>query len=586
MDEPSLHDYIAAIRRRLWVVVAAVLVAVAVAVAVSLVQTPRYRAEAELILRRTPGEQILVDEAGRVRSAEDATRELNNEIRLIESRRVRSAVAEAYDGPLDVDDVEAGIQSDSADVLELSVTATDPGDAARLANDYAETYLTFRRQQQIDDLLTTASEIQSRLDGLDAQIAEISAPIVALDDQIAATTDREVRADLQERRSAEVTRLRPQLAPLQGQQSLYRSQLNQVQVSADITQSGGVQLLDEANEPDRPVSPATLRNLVVAVLVGLIGGLVLALVRDRLDDSVRSKEDGERLTGKPTLGLVPRVGDRRDPPTGLVTLEDPTSAAAEAYRALRTSVKFLGVDQPVRKVLVTSAEPAAGKTVTAANLAIVLAQSGERVLLVGADLRRPRVHELFDVRPSPGLTTLLLGDAEPSAVCRRIAGVPGLSLLPPGPLPPNPSELLDGRSARAMFASLAASYETVVIDSPPVLPVTDAQVLSQMADAVLVVVAHSETSGRGLGRALELLGQVEAPVVGIVLNRVPPQGAYGGQTYRYETYRARRARRPVGEEPGAAAPPRHARRDGAPGDRPVPGDGTAPVHPERVDEAR
>jgi receptor protein-tyrosine kinase len=227
----------------------------------------------------------------------------------------------------------------------------------------------------------------------------------------------------------------------------------------------------------------------------------------------------------------------------LVGVESPTSAAAEAYRSLRTSVRFLGLDTPVRSVLVTSAEASEGKTVTAANLAIALAQGGENVLLVGADLRRPRVHEMFGAPQRPGLTSVLLGEATAESTVYDVKEAPGLHLMLPGPTPPNPAELLDSARARELFASLTSRYARVVIDSPPVLPVTDAQVLARLADAVLLVVAHGETSRRGLGRAIELLEQVEAPLVGTVLNLVPASEGYGGQTYRYDTYKSRSERR-------------------------------------------
>ena len=226
-----------------------------------------------------------------------------------------------------------------------------------------------------------------------------------------------------------------------------------------------------------------------------------------------------------------------------MTLDERSSPDSEAYRLLRTSVKFLSLDAPVRTVLVTSPAASEGKTITTANLATVLAQGGERVLLVGADLRRPRLHELFGAPLSPGLTTVLLGEASPEASVYAVDDVPGLHLMPPGPPPPNPAELLDSTRARDLFATLATRYDAVIVDSPPVLPVTDAQVLARAADAALLVVAYRETSRRGLTRAIELLGQVDAPLVGTVLNVVPANEAYGGQPYRYEVYRSRSERR-------------------------------------------
>jgi capsular exopolysaccharide synthesis family protein len=545
MPEPNLRDYMTVLRRRRWVVITSVLVAVGVAVAISLLQKPQYRAETELLLRRTLSEDLLVDEIGEVRTAADSARELNNEIRLIESRVTRDAVDSRYDGPLDVDDVKAvAPASEQDDVLDISIVSTDPAAAAELVNLYAETYITERQDRQLEDLGAASDQIQSRLDEVRRQISEARQPLDAIDVQILATrVGSQERNELEEQRQTIMTEVSPTLAPLQNRESSLVGQLEQLEVTQDLARAGGIDVLAPAEEPESPVSPNTVGNIVVGGLIGLLGGVGLAFARDYLDDSVRSKQDSERLTGLPTLALIPKVPLRRGSSTTLVTLDQPTSAAAEAFRSLRTSVKFLGVDEDIRTVLVTSPAASEGKTQTAANLAVALVQAGERVLLVGGDLRRPRVHELFGAPMAPGLTSVLLGNAPADAAVYDVSELPGLHLLTSGPVPPNPSELLGGERARAALRELAGSYDTVVIDSPPVLEVTDAQVLARLADTTLVVVAYGETSKRGLTRTLELLQQVDAPVSGTVLNLVPLDMGYSGAPYRYETYRSRRERR-------------------------------------------
>jgi capsular exopolysaccharide synthesis family protein len=544
MDEPSLQDYIAVLRRRRRVVALTVVAAVAIALGVSLLTTPRYRARAELLLQRTANEEILVDEVGQVRSGADAERELNNEIELIESQTVRDAVDDRYDGPLDVDDVTASASaSDSNSVVNVNLVSTDPAAAAQLVNLYVDSYITTRRDRRLEELLSASEEIQTRLDALRQQIADVIRPLDEINAQVAAApAGSPERIELEDQRQSVVAEVLPELAPLQSRESTFRGQLSQLQLSQDLTQLGGVEVLAAAEEPSSPVSPKTVMNVVIGGLIGLLGGVVLAFVIDRLDDSVRSKETVEQITGLPTLGVIPRAAHESSP-IDLVGIEHPSSAASEAYRLLRTSVRFLGLDTPMRTLLVTSAAASEGKTVTAANLAIALAQGGEQVLLVGADLRRPRVHELFGAPQSPGLTSVLLGEATAESTAYGIEEVPGLHLMPPGPTPPNPAELLDSARTDELFEWLATRYDRVVVDSPPVLPVTDAQVLSRVAGAVLLVVAHGETSRRGLARAIELLGQVHAPLVGTVLNLVPAGEGYAGRTYRYETYKSRSERR-------------------------------------------
>jgi non-specific protein-tyrosine kinase len=553
MDEPSLRSTIAVLRRRRRIIVLCVLVATLVALGLSLVQTPEYRAESELLLKRTASEDLLVDQIGQTRSGADATRELNNEIRLIESRAVRDAVDEAYDGPLDVRDVSASAPaSDSNDVIELGVTSPDAKAGSELVNLYARTYIDVRRERQVEDLLSASEEIQTRLDDVNSRIAELSGPLNDVNAQITASTPGSAtRSQLEDQRNQILAQILPQLAPLYGRAGSFQSQLQQLQVTEDLTRSGGVTLLSPAEEPQAPVSPRTVRNVVAGALIGLLGGIALALLVNHLDDSVSAKEDVEAVTGLPTLGLIPKVADMAGP-GDLMTVHDPSSSVAEAYRLLRTSVKFMALDGTVKTILVTSPAASEGKTVTAANLAVVLAQGGDRVLLVGADLRRPRAHELFGAPQAPGLTTVVLSEATAESATYAIKEAPGLHLLASGPTPPNPAELLDSVRTHELVATAAARYDIVVIDSPPVLPVADAQVLARQADAVLLVVAHGETSRRGLARAVEMLAQVEAPTVGTVVNLVPAREGYGGEPYRYETYRSRSERRRRREEPATA----------------------------------
>jgi capsular exopolysaccharide synthesis family protein len=533
--EPTLADHLAVVARRKWFLLVVVVLALVAATGASMAQTTLYRAESELLLRPTASEQLLADERGQVRSATDAQRALNNELRLVDSSPVREAVAAAYDGPLDVHD-DVGIyapSADATDVIEIAVTAHDPAAATALADLYADTFIEVRRQQHVDDLLATGDEIETKLGQLRSEMAVVSTPLTELDARAAAATTPAAEATIAAQRATVADRLAPRLESLQRRESFYAAQLDQVQVSAELSRSGGVQLLSSAELPDSPVSPNIPRNVVVGGLVGLLAGLALVFALDRLDDSVASKEECERVTGLPTLGLIPRArsGGAKDGDSDLVTLTAPTSAAAEAYRSLRTSVRFLGVDQPVRTILVTSPSASEGKTTLAVNLGVVLAQAGERVLLVSADLRRPRLHDVFAIHPQPGLTTVLMGEMSRHAAVCPIDEVPGLEVMPPGASPPNPSELLDGDRAHDLLAELAAGYDAVIIDSPPLLPVTDAQVLASRADVTLLVVAHGETSRRGLARSLELLHQVGAPVAGTVLNLVTTTRGYGTYTY-------------------------------------------------------
>ena len=240
-------------------------------------------------------------------------------------------------------------------------------------------------------------------------------------------------------------------------------------------------------------------------------------------------------------GSIPIQDEWRDSSSAhAISIEEPESAAAEAYRTLRTSIQFLNLEQSLHVLQVSSPATSEGKTTTLVNLAIALACAGQRVVLVDCDLRRPRIHKFFQFESDPGFTSVLLGEAPLSMAVRSVGGIDGLRVLPAGPIPPNPSELLSGRRTTEILDSLRLESDFVLIDSPPVLPVSDASVIAARVDATLMVVNDNKTHGRQLARALELLSQVEATVIGTVLNRVAKgtiDYGYGyGYGYRYRPY--------------------------------------------------
>jgi succinoglycan biosynthesis transport protein ExoP len=248
--------------------------------------------------------------------------------------------------------------------------------------------------------------------------------------------------------------------------------------------------------------------------VGLLLGVGAAFLIDFLDDSIRTAADVDKVgVGMPVLAVVPV-----DPPSGTlpVALSRNHEASVEAYRALRTNVQFLGLDRKVQVIQVTSAMAGEGKTTTAANLAIVLAQTGNSVVLVDADLRRPRVHRVFGIDGVLGLTNNLVGE---SIDMTLHSYAPELSLIVSGVVPPNPSEMLSGKRMGGFIAELKSRFDYVVIDSAPTLAVSDAVALSQHVDGVLMVVQAGRTTAPQLHRALATLEQVSAPLLGLVLNR-------------------------------------------------------------------
>jgi capsular exopolysaccharide synthesis family protein len=271
-------------------------------------------------------------------------------------------------------------------------------------------------------------------------------------------------------------------------------------------------------------------------------GLGAAFLRDSLDDALTSKESAERLGRAPVLAMVPMVSSWKKRKDAVVAVSsDPASPAAEAYQSLRTSLQFVRQAHELRTLLVTSPAAAEGKTSVVANLGAVFARAGERVVLVSCDLRRPRLGEFFGLDEKSGLTAILQGERTLEQQLQEVPGHDGLWILGAGRVPPNPAELLNGPKARQVFAALREKFDLVLVDSPPVLPVTDAMVLSTYADGTLVVVAAGQTRQAALQRTAERFAQAKAPVVGIVLNQVTKENGYGygyGYGSSYGSYQA------------------------------------------------
>ena len=288
-------------------------------------------------------------------------------------------------------------------------------------------------------------------------------------------------------------------------------------------------------------------NVFLGALLGLILGVGAAFFLEYLDRTVRTSSDVESLLGIPVLGIIPRLRRLEDAlqeshamagrGLPLVVAMDPLDPAAEAYRNLRMNLMFMSTDEePIRTVLFSSPGPSEGKSTTAINFAVMLAQQGQRVLMIDADLRRPSLHRALDVLREPGLTNLLIGNAEPRETVRPNV-LPNLDFLPSGPFPPNPSELLNSKAMARILEEFEGRYDQIVIDSPPVLAVTDSAILAVHTDGVVLVLRSGETEQRTAERSVEQLRRLGVRVFGAVLNEVaassPDESYYLQYYYSY-----------------------------------------------------
>lgn len=280
-----------------------------------------------------------------------------------------------------------------------------------------------------------------------------------------------------------------------------------------------------------PVAPRPSRNIALGAVLGLLLGGGLAVLRETLDTKVRTKDDLEVLTDATLLGGIPFDSDAAKHP--LILHSDPTAGRAEAFRTLRTNLQFVDAAQHPRIIVVTSSIASEGKSSTSANLGLALAESGASVCVIEGDLRRPNLLDYMGLEGSVGLTDVLIGRYDLVDVIQPFGRL-SLSILGAGPTPPNPSELLGSTAMRDVLAELRRSYDYVIIDAPPLLPVTDGAVLSTQADGAILVVGSGVVTKDQLDHAMDSLETVNGKLLGLVLNRVPRERSGGYYDYRYE----------------------------------------------------
>jgi succinoglycan biosynthesis transport protein ExoP len=517
----GLAEILRIIGRRWRWVAGTVIVLTGLALVLSYQQSEKYTANVRLLLRTVADTTVLqTDPNAQVPFFAD--RQLQNEIQVIESADVRSAVEKAYKGNLGVGNVSASVATTGADAVVLSVSSKDPKDAANLVNLYADKYIEFSQNRRLDSLDAANKQLQTRITSISEKRDSIAAPLVQVNSQLAGNPGNQ---SLIEQQALLANQLKPELDALDALRATYVKASENLALSSQLTPVAVAQVLSRASVPTSPVSPKPVRNGIIGFMAGVGFGLALALAREFLDQSIRTAEDLERtVKGRyPILGVIPDASSSEI--SKLPGIGD-HSAVAEAFRALRTSVRFEGLDRPLKVIQVTSGSAAEGKTTVAANLARMLAQDGHRVAVVCCDLRRPTIHEMFGVRVSPGLADVVLG-SQPLA--NAITQVDNQTfMLPAGSAPPNPSELLGSSRAEAVIVALSKEMDYVVIDTTPVLPVTDSIVVSRFVDATLLVVSAGNTSRNQLHQSLASLEHASAPVVGIVLNR-----AFGSDRHGY-----------------------------------------------------
>lgn len=512
-SEMDLRGYLAVLNRRRVIGIVTIAVVLGASLLYSYLQEPVYAGKALILLQPRTEESPFDPNTGQ---RTDPGRVVSTEIEILLGPGVREDVRQRSGSAPSVSARSVG----ATDVIAVTARNTDPQRAADVANLYANAYIDFKRKRAVDDLLAAAKEIQASLNDIQRQID-------ALDAQVAAAAPN-LQQLARDSTSAQKTALVQQLG-------LFKQTLDQLQVSARL-RTGGAQLVGSAPVPTTPVSPRPVRDAILALFVGAMLATLLCFFAEHLDDSLETQQDLERLAGTvPVIALIPAVrGWKPKDSPRLIAMEDPRAAASEAYRTLRTAIQFIAIEHPMGVVQVTSPQASEGKSTTLANLAVTLATSGQRVIVVCCDLRRPRIHKFFGLSNDVGLTSVLVGSTPLRAALQSVPNVPNLKIIASGPLPPNPSELLSSTRTADLLAALRTQADMVLLDSPPILPVSDALVLFRHVDATLMVFSALATKRKHGIAALAKARQVDAPLVGAVLNGVSTRSGAGyGYAYGY-----------------------------------------------------
>jgi non-specific protein-tyrosine kinase len=515
----SLRHYLDVLWRRKWIIVLTMVLVTLIVVGASLLQPTRYAGTARVIaVQQSPALNVATSlDVGSLTLDE---RGLTTLASFVVTPDMATRAGEQLERVGDTDALLESVTAEAdttTDIILVRALAAEPTEAADVANAFAEQFVAWRREIQQTSL-----------------------------DEAIATIDEEIEV-------TETNTLRRQLLLDQ------RSQLEVLKTLLN----GDVQIGESARPSSVPASPKPVRNGALALAGGLMLGIGLAFVREALDIKLRSVDAIAESTSIPFIGAIPSLSKEQRTGDSLVVLDDPRGAVAEAFRFLRTNLEFVNFNRDVKTILITSPEPSQGKSTTIANLAIALLRSGKRVAVIGADLRRPALHRFFKIANSRGVTTVVSGGSTledavqvlsfgdhsrmVTAAVERTAkplqqpdvpeqpgGELQLTVLPSGPLPPNPGEIVTSKQLTEVLQKLQATHDYVLVDAPPMFAVGDAAAMADKVDGVLAVLRLDQTTRDTLREVEMFLSRVPSRTLGIVVTGVPRSSK--SKYYRYEDY--------------------------------------------------
>lgn len=549
----SLGDSVAqthqTVRRWWWLLLPPIALAIGAAVFFTSTATEVYSAEAEVIIRTEESANLFP-----LGNVESLVRSPSAEAGFLESTEYVTRSMEASDSDVqvvvDVGDVGSRVEPS---FIGFRARANDPDEAARAAQGWAETYIELRQELDAAELTATTSTLDNQLDALADERSLALESVAPIDRALQQTNDSTEIARLTTQRLVLLQSLEPALAPLDAQTAAISTELAELRLIEDFLADGDLsaRINRTATVPTDPVAPSLLRNLIVALFIATIIGVGLIILAAALDDRARDSSEVIERVGMPCLAVVPF---RRSDQGSVVPAPGPM---AEAFHRLTSGIKFSGATgSPPQVIMFTSATESESKTTTASRLAVTLSRQGRRTLVIGADLRRPKLGAQFGIHRGSGLAEVLSGLYGPEDVISEVEGQPGLFVLRAGTVPNEaaPADLFRTGAFATMIEGLRSEFDTILIDCPPVLPVVDALEIAQSCDGIVLGVFAGRSRLAYLERALEMIVQSTAtPLLGFVLTGVK-RGAegYGYASSYYEPTTSGRSLVDVREMPSPA----------------------------------
>lgn len=514
-DEPALGAYLDILKRRWPWLLLPLIVLPAAAYYFTISQDDRFDASAQVLLSDSAAQDAV---GGGSQSIGFRDRILLNEISLARSDQAMNDMAVRLG--VDVADLpDFTVSADnSSDVLVFSSTRPTAEGAATVANVAAETYVSLKQQQASESIDRAVSNLEATLVELQGEREAVRADLIQLEDALASASE-ENRPLAEARVAREESRISGQVALIDAQIRATADSITQLELSGELAEGGTARIVSVAVPPTASSNAPASRNIALGLVVGAIVGVGLSVLRDNLDNKIRSTSDLERL-GLVPLGSVPRASRRTNKTLGLARIAhtDPDTPQAQAHQKIQAAVRFLAVQHSVSNVLITSASQGEGKTTLASNLAVSMALANVRTVLVDVDLRRPRVHRVWELSQSPGITSVAV---EGSEIVDAATLVPDfddhLAVVPAGKLPPHAASFISSNGFTETVKMLSKLSDFTVFDAPPVLPVADTLSLAQLVDGVVVVAYANQTRADDLSTAVESLRASGANVLGAVL---------------------------------------------------------------------